>query len=77
MPPAGALRLQDEQQKGSVAEAGLIIPRPSTRADMLATPVLWLVGLVAIALIFSQTASQYYQRRAAARAATLANGTGR
>ena len=50
---------------------------PSTRADVLATAVLWLVGLVAMALIFSQTASLYYQRRAAARAATLANGTGR
>ena len=50
---------------------------PSTRADVLATTVLWLVGLVVMALIFSQTASQYYQRRAVARAATLANGTGR
>jgi Domain of unknown function (DUF1707) len=49
---------------------------PSTRADVLATTVLWLVGLVAMALIFSQTASPHYQRRAAARAATLANGTG-
>jgi Domain of unknown function (DUF1707) len=50
---------------------------PSTRADVLATTVLWLVALVAMALIFSGTASPYYQRRAAARAATLANGTGR
>ena len=50
---------------------------PYTGADVLATAVLWLVGLVAMALIFSQTASLYYQRRAAARAATLANGTGR
>jgi hypothetical protein len=45
---------------------------PSTRADVLATTVLWLVGLVAMALIFSQTASPHYQRRAA----TLVNGTG-
>ena len=50
---------------------------PYTWRDVLATAVLWLVGLVAMALIFSQTASLYYQRRAAARAATLANGTGR
>ena len=50
---------------------------PSTRADVLATAVLWLVGLVAMALIFSQTASSYYQRRAAARAATPVNGAGR
>ena len=50
---------------------------PYTGADVLATTVLWLVALVAMALIFSQTASLYYQRRAAARAATLANGTGR
>jgi hypothetical protein len=50
---------------------------PYTGADVLATTVLWLVGLVVMALIFSQTASLYYQRRAAARAATLATGTGR
>jgi Domain of unknown function (DUF1707) len=50
---------------------------PSTRADVLATTVLWLVGLVAMALIFSQTASPHYQRRAATRAATPASGTGR
>jgi len=50
---------------------------PSTRADVLATAVLWLVGLVAMALIFSQTASPYYQRRAATRAATPVNGAGR
>jgi hypothetical protein len=49
---------------------------PYTWRDVLATAVLWLVGLVAMALIFSQTASLYYQRRVAARAATLANGTG-
>ena len=50
---------------------------PYTGADVLATTVLWLVGLVAMALIFSQTASPYYQRRVAARPAALANGTGR
>ena len=49
---------------------------PSTWRDVLATAVLWMVGFVAMALIFSQTASPYYQRRAATRAATLANGTG-
>jgi hypothetical protein len=32
---------------------------------------------VAVLLSFSQTASQYYQRRAPTRAATPANGTGR
>jgi Domain of unknown function (DUF1707) len=42
---------------------------PYTWRDVLATTVLWLVGLVAMALIFSQTASRHYQRRAAARAA--------
>jgi Domain of unknown function (DUF1707) len=50
---------------------------PYTWRDVIATTVLWLVGLVAVLLIFSQTASQYYQRRAATRAATPANGTGR
>jgi predicted neutral ceramidase superfamily lipid hydrolase len=50
---------------------------PYTGADVLATGVLWLVALVVMALIFSQTASRYYQRRAAMRAATAANGTGR
>jgi hypothetical protein len=50
---------------------------PYTWRDVLATAVLWLAGLAAMALIFSQTASLYYQRRAAARAATPANGTGR
>jgi len=50
---------------------------PYTWRDVIATTVLWLVGLVAVLLIFSQTTSQYYQRRAATRAATPANGTGR
>jgi hypothetical protein len=50
---------------------------PYTWRDVIATTVLWLVGLVAMGLIFSQTASRYYQRRAATRAATPANGTGR
>jgi hypothetical protein len=50
---------------------------PYTWRDLLATTALWLVGLVAMLLIFSQTASPYYQRRAATRAAPPANGTGR
>jgi len=50
---------------------------PYTWADVIAAAVLWLVGLVAVLLIFSGTASPYYQRRAATRAAALANGTGR
>jgi Domain of unknown function (DUF1707) len=50
---------------------------PSTSRDLLATTVLWLVGLVAMTLIFTQRANPHYQRRAATRAATPANGTGR
>jgi len=50
---------------------------PYTWRDVLATAVLWLVGLATMGLIFSQTASRYYERRAATRAATPANGTGR
>ena len=50
---------------------------PYTWADVIAAAVLWLVGLAAVVLIFSETASPYYQRRAATRAATPANGTGR
>jgi len=46
-----------------------------TWADLLATTALWLVGLVAMTLIFSQAASPHYRRRAATRAATPANGT--
>jgi hypothetical protein len=42
---------------------------PYTSRDLLATLALWLVGLVAMVLIFSQTASPHYQRRAATRAA--------
>ena len=34
-------------------------------ADMIGTTVLWLVGLAAIALIFSKTASPYYQQEPA------------
>jgi hypothetical protein len=34
-------------------------------ADLIATTVLWLVGLAAIVLIFSKTASPYYQREPA------------
>jgi hypothetical protein len=48
-----------------------------TWPDLIAATVLWLAGLAAALLIFSQTASPYYQRRAATQAATLANGTGR
>jgi hypothetical protein len=48
-----------------------------TSRDLLATTALWLVGLVAMTLIFTQRASPHYQRRAATRAATPANGTGR
>ena len=50
---------------------------PYTWADLLATTALWLVGLVAMTLIFTEKASPYYRRRAATRAATPANGTGR
>jgi hypothetical protein len=46
---------------------------PVTWPDVIATTVLWLAGLAAALLIVSQTASLYYQRRAA----TPANGTGR
>jgi hypothetical protein len=45
--------------------------------DAIATTVLWLAGLTAAVLIFSEAASPYYQRRAATRATTPANGTGR
>jgi hypothetical protein len=45
--------------------------------DAIAATVLWLVGLAAAVLIFSEAASPYYQRRATTRAATPANGTGR
>lgn len=48
-----------------------------TSPDLLATAVLWLVGLAATLLIFGQTASQYYRRRTATRAAPPANRTGR
>jgi hypothetical protein len=48
-----------------------------TWPDVIATAVLWLTGVAAALLIFSETASPYYQRRAATRAATPANGTGR
>jgi Domain of unknown function (DUF1707) len=50
---------------------------PYTWRDVLATAVLWLVALVTMGLIFSQAAGPYYQRRAAARAAAPAGGTGR
>jgi len=38
---------------------------PYTRADLIATTVLWLAGLVAMLLTFSQAASPYYQREPA------------
>jgi len=36
---------------------------PVTSPDLLAATVLWLVGLAAMLLIFSQTASPYYQQK--------------
>jgi len=50
---------------------------PYTWPDLIATTALWLAGLVAMLLIIGETASPHYQRRAAWRAATPANGTGR
>jgi Domain of unknown function (DUF1707) len=47
-----------------------------TLPDVIAAAVLWLIGLAATLLLFSETASPYYQRRAATRAATPANRTG-
>ena len=38
---------------------------PSTSRDLLATTALWLVGLVAMTLIFTQRASPHYLRQAA------------
>jgi hypothetical protein len=38
---------------------------PYTRADLIATTVLWLVALVAMLLIVSETASRYYQQEPA------------
>jgi hypothetical protein len=38
---------------------------PYTWADMIAATVLWLVGLAAVLLIFSETASPYYQQEPA------------
>ena len=48
-----------------------------TWPDLIATMALWLAGLVAMLLLISEAASPYYQRRAATREATQANGTGR
>jgi hypothetical protein len=42
-----------------------------TWADLLATTAVWLVGLVAMTLIFTQRASAHYQRRAATRTAPI------
>jgi Domain of unknown function (DUF1707) len=44
--------------------------------DLLVAAALWLAGLAAMLLIFSETASQYCRRRPATRAAAPANGTG-
>jgi Domain of unknown function (DUF1707) len=49
----------------------------STSRDLPVTTAVWLVGLVAMTLIFTQRASPHYQRRAATRAATPASGAGR
>jgi len=38
---------------------------PYTLADLIATTVLWLVGVAAAVLIFSETASPYYQQEPA------------
>jgi hypothetical protein len=38
---------------------------PYTLADLIATTVLWLVGVAAALLIFSETASPYYQQEPA------------
>ena len=38
---------------------------PYTWADVIAATVLWLVGLAAVLLIFSETASPYYQQEPA------------
>ena len=38
---------------------------PVTWPDLLATTALWLVGLVALLLVFSQAASPYYQQEPA------------
>src|SRR5215471_2027808 len=46
------------------ASTGLEAARFTSR-DLLATTALWLVGLVAMTLIFTQRASPHYQRRAA------------
>ena len=59
------------------AEGGGEDALPLIWPDVIAIAVLWLVGLAAMVLLFSETASPYYQRRAATRAATPANGTGR
>jgi len=37
---------------------------PPTSRDLLATTAVWLVGLVAMTLIFTQRATPHYQRRA-------------
>lgn len=50
---------------------------PYTWPDLIAATVLWLAAVAAALLIISETASPYYQHRAASRAATPANGTRR
>jgi hypothetical protein len=44
---------------------------PYTSRDLLATTAVWLVGLVAMTLIFTQRANPHYQCRAATRTATI------
>ena len=44
---------------------------PYTARDMLATTAVWLVGLVAMTLIFTQRADPHYKCRAATRTATI------
>jgi hypothetical protein len=44
-----------------------------TSRDLLVTTAVWLVGLVAMSLIFTQRANPHYQRRAATREATPAH----
>jgi hypothetical protein len=38
---------------------------PYTWPDLIATTVLWLVGLAAVVFIFSETAGPYYQQEPA------------
>ena len=44
---------------------------PSASRDLLATTALWLVGLAAVTLIFTQRATPHYQRQTATRTVTI------